>query len=120
MADQVVESYKSETEQNFDAELLKEAIAEGETKEIGANVSADYEAAQQMSQSAIGAEEAEALVAPQFEVAKPEEVVIPSTASSGSVDYADMAKNVNPAPVEAGNVTDSLVEKALEMGKPGQ
>jgi hypothetical protein len=114
-----VKSYQDETEQNFDAELLKEAIAEGETKEATVDLGADYQAAQQMSQGAIGAAEAEAMVAPQFEVSSPEEVQIPSTSANSSLDYVDMAKEINPTAAGVENVTDALVEKALQMGQPG-
>jgi hypothetical protein len=120
MADNVVERYKTdETEQNFDAELMKEAIAEGETKEINVDTSADYEVAKQMSESSVSAKQAEDMVAPQFAMTQPEDVQIGSTSDNDSVDYMDMAKDITETPAGSGNVTDDLVEKALEMGQPG-
>ncbi len=108
-----------EETQNFDAEVVKEAIAEGDEKSIEVDMDADYETAQRLSTSSISAEEAEDIVAPEFEVSQPEDVVISSNPTGDSIDYTDLAKDINPAPAGAGNITDDLVEKAIAMGQPG-
>jgi hypothetical protein len=109
---------ESNTTQNLDAEMLKEAIAQDDAKGISVDVGADYEAAQEMS-TGLDIEEAEATVAPEFEVSTPAQVSIPTLSANDPLDYADMAKDVSPASAGAGNVTDDLMEKALNLGKPG-
>ncbi|MBM0740668.1 hypothetical protein JOY44_03380 [Phormidium sp. CLA17] len=110
---------KTDTTQNLDAEMLKESIAEGDTKDLSVDVGADYAAAQGMSTGAVGAAEAEALVAPELEVSTPAEVAVPTMSANDQIDYTDMAKDINPAGSGAGNVTDDLVKKALDLGKAG-
>lgn len=105
--------------ENFDAEVVKEAIAEGDEKAPEVDVASDYAAAQQMSGGIVNAETAEELVKPQFEVEQPKDVVTGAEPTSQSADYLKMAKEVNPAPASAGNVTDDLVEKAIAKGQPG-
>jgi hypothetical protein len=108
-----------ENTENFDAEVVKEAVAEGDEKAPEVDVASDYAAAQQMSGGIVDAETAEELVKPQFEVAQPESVVTGAEPTSESSDYLKMAKDVSPAPTGAGNVTDDLVEKAIAKGQPG-
>jgi len=110
---------ETDTTQNLDAEMLKEAIAEGDTKGLSVDVGADYAAAQEMSTGTVGVAEAEAIVAPDFEVSTPAEVAVPTMSASDQIDYTDMAKDINPTGAGAGNVTDELMEKALNLGKPG-
>jgi TRAP-type C4-dicarboxylate transport system substrate-binding protein len=108
-----------DTEQNLDAELLKEAIAQGETEGISVDLDADYEAAQSISTSTVTPKAAAELVAPERPVASPDDVKLTSISTSDSVDYAEMAKDVSPTTTSTGEVTDDLVAKALEMGQPG-
>lgn len=110
---------ETSTTQNLDAEMLKEAIAEGDTKDISVDVGADYAAAQDMSTGIVDAAEAEALGAPDFEVSTPAQVSVPTMSANDQIDYTDMAKDMNPSGAGAGNVTDDLVKKALDLGKPG-
>jgi hypothetical protein len=109
---------ETNTTQNLDAEMLKEAINEGDTKEISVDVGADYAAAQDMSTGSVNAAEAEAIVAPDFEVSTPAQVAVPTMSANDQIDYTDMAKDINPTG-GAGNVTDDLVKKALDLGTPG-
>lgn len=110
---------ETNTTQNLDAEMLKESIADGDTKGLSVDVGADYAAAQEMSTGSVDASEAEAIVAPEFEVSTPAEVSVPTMSANDQIDYTDMAKDINPAGSGAGNVTDELMEKALNLGKPG-
>ncbi|MDX2229888.1 MAG: hypothetical protein NW220_09635 [Leptolyngbyaceae cyanobacterium bins.349] len=105
--------------ENFDAEVIKEAIAEGDEKAPEVDVAADYAAAQQMSGGVVDAETAEQLVQPQFEVERPEDVVTGAEPTSQSADYLEMAKDIHPTPGGSGNVTDDLVQKAIAKGQPG-
>lgn len=105
--------------ENFDAEVVKEAIVEGDEKAPEVDVASDYEASKKMSGGIVDAKTAEKLVKPQFEVEQAEEVVTGAEAT-GDANYADMAKEVSNAPSGASNVTDDLVEKAISKGKPGK
>ncbi len=112
------------TAQNFDAEELKGAIDQGELQVPELNVEDDYEAAQKYSESGLTSEEAESVVAPQFEVSAASEVTITpetslSESSGDSAAYLDMAKQVSRVPSGTTAVTDELVAKALEKGEAG-
>lgn len=110
---------QNDTTQNMDAEMLKEAISEGDTKGLSVDVGADYKTAQEMSTGSVDAAEAEAIVAPDLEVSTPAQVAVPTMSANDQIDYTDMAKDVNPAGSAAGNVSDELMKKALDLGKPG-
>lgn len=109
--------------QTFDAQQITESVEAGEQKLPEVNVSADYEASKEFSVSDIdrtsaGAEAAAAATAPKFEIPAAKEIPMPSDAQGNPDDFLSMAKEVNPAGVP-GNVTDELVQKAIEMGTPG-
>ncbi|MBF2026997.1 MAG: hypothetical protein IGS48_09560 [Oscillatoriales cyanobacterium C42_A2020_001] len=106
-----------ENTENFDAEVVKEAISEGDQKAPEVDVAADYDAAKEMSAGIVDAKTAEELVKPQFEVESAESVVT-GVESNQSPDFMEMAKEVSQAPGGASNVTDDLVEKAIAKGKP--
>lgn len=106
-----------ENTENFDAEVVKEAISEGDQKAPEVDVASDYDAAKELSTGIVDAKTAEEMVKPQFEVEDPESVVT-GAESSQSPDFAEMAKEVNQAPGGVSNVTDDLVEKAIAKGKP--
>ncbi|MBD2019790.1 hypothetical protein H6F43_06260 [Leptolyngbya sp. FACHB-36] len=111
--------------QNQDAQLAADAIAAGQEKLPNVDVEADYEAAQQFSVSPIdrtgeGAQAAQEATAPQFEVSQPESTTTTAEPTGDPGDYLDMARQVSPAPTGASNVTDDLVNKAIEKGQPGQ
>jgi hypothetical protein len=106
------------TTQNFDAEEMKAAIVEGEEEAPeSVDVSADYEASKQLSTGVMDQQEAEKSVAPELRVKSADQVSIPTSSPNQTPDYMDMARDVNPAPAGAGNVTDDLIEKALEKGQ---
>jgi len=121
MADLKVDSQPDwENTENFDAEVVKEAIAEGDEKAPKVDVESDYAASKRMSGGIVDAEVAEELVKPQFEVASPDEVVTGTEPHNQSTDYTKMAKDVHANPTEGvSHVTDDLVEKAISKGQPG-
>lgn len=115
----------ADASQNFDAQQASEAIAAGEQKKPQVNVEADYEASKAFSVSDIdrteaGADAAAAATAPQFEMSQPETSVTEAQPTGDPQDYLEMAKDVSHAPSGASNVTDALVEKALEKGQAAQ
>lgn len=119
----------SDASENFDAELAKEAIAQGEEKVADINVAADYEASKQFSVSEIdktkeGAQAAEAATASDRKLPQPDESLTASNTQAKSdadpADYREMARDVSQGTTGASNVSDDLVEKALEMGQPSE
>ena len=87
------------------------------------DVSADYEASKEFSVSDIdrtgaGAEAAAAATAPKFPIPAPTEIAKPADTSGNPDDFRSMAKDLNPAGVP-GEVTDDLIQKALDLGTPG-
>lgn len=111
--------------QNQDAELVAQSIAAGEEQAPVIDVEADYEAAQQFSVSEVdrtgaGAEAAEAATAPQFEVSEPEETRTEAQPTGNPDDFMAMASDAASTTEDVSNVSDDLLKKALDMGKPGQ
>lgn len=111
--------------QNQDAELVAQSIAAGEEQAPVIDVEADYEAAQQFSVSEVdrtgaGAEAAEAATAPQFEVSEPEETRTEAQPTGNPDDFLAMASDAASTTEDVSNVSDDLLKKALDMGKPGQ
>jgi hypothetical protein len=113
--------------QTQDAQLAAEEIASGDRPAPKIDVAADYKAAQEFSTSSLddtpeGQKAAEEATAPQFEVhsAEETEVTTSSLDSTGDPnDFKNLAREVNPQAGTAGNVDDDLVQKALELGQPG-
>lgn len=109
-----------------DAQLTAENIAAGVEQAPAVDVEADYEAAQQFSVSEIdrtgaGAEAAEATTTSQFEVSEPEETTTEAQPTTGNPDdYMKMASDVASTTEGVSSVSDDLLKKALDMGKPGQ
>ncbi|MER3432557.1 MAG: hypothetical protein C4288_03785 [Leptolyngbya sp. ERB_1_1] len=116
--------------QTQDSQLMSEEIAAGDRPAPKVDVSADYEAAQEFSTSSVdktgeGKKAAEAATAPHFEVHSAEETQLQSDhlASEPTGDpnlYKDMAHEVSPNAGSAGNVDDDLMNKAIELGQPGE
>jgi hypothetical protein len=111
--------------QPYDAQQSAEEIAEGDRPAPQVDVSSDYEASKEYSVSEIdrtgeGQEAAEAATAPQFEVSQPKETKSVAEPTGDPSDYLDMAKDISGTSESAGNVSDDLVKKAIEMGQPGQ
>ena len=113
------------TPQNHDAQLAADEIAEGKAKPQDVNVDADYEASKQFSVSEAdktgeGAQAAEKATAPHFPVHEPEEPTHEVKQSGDPADFKAIAKEVSHAPEGAENVSDRLVEKAVEKGQAGE
>lgn len=108
-----------------DSQLAAESMAAGEEKKPQVDVDADYEASKAFSTSAIdnteeGAKAAEAATASNFKVPEAKETNFTAESTGNPDDYRQMAKDVNPRAGEATADSDSLIKKAIEMGKPGQ
>ncbi|BDI18159.1 hypothetical protein ANSO36C_39610 [Nostoc cf. commune SO-36] len=107
-----------------DAQLAAESIASGEEKAPKVDFDADYATAQQFSVSDVdrtseGAAAAEAATAPNYQASKPQETKIQAQSTGNPDDYLELAKEVGNSKTEGvGNVTDELVQQALEKGQP--
>lgn len=113
------------SENSHDAQLAAEEAASGKSPAADVNVSADYEASKEYSVSPIdqtgaGEKAAEAATSSDLKLSAPEETESKSEPTGNPDDYRDMAKEVSHSTGATGNVSDDLVEKAIEMGKPGQ
>ncbi|GAX39260.1 hypothetical protein NIES4075_02110 [Tolypothrix sp. NIES-4075] len=109
-----------------DAQLAAENIASGEEKAPTVDAEADYKAAQELSVSDVdrtgqGEAAAKATTAPKLEVPKQQETKTQAQPTGNPDDYKDMAKDVGDSTTEGiSNVSDDLVEEALEKGQPGK
>ena len=110
-----------------EAELAAENMASGVEETPTIDVDADYEAAQQFSVSEVdrtgaGAEAAEAATAPKFELTQPQETKTVAQDTSDPANYEEMAKDLasDTGGDPVSNVSDDLMQKALDMGKPGK
>ena len=127
MTDEVKPDPKEATTQ--EAQLAAENMASGVEETPAVDFNADYEAAQQFSVSDVdrtggGAAAAEATTAPHFQVSQPQETETAAQATGNPSDYLDMAEDVaedvgSQTEAGTGNVDDDLIDKALDMGKPG-
>lgn len=110
--------------ENFDAQQINESAEAGEQKLPTVNVSADYEASKEFSVSDIdrtgaGAEAAAAATAPKFPIPAPtDNIAKPADKSANPADFRSMAQDLNPAGTP-GEVTDDLIQKAIDLGTPG-
>ncbi len=107
-----------------DAELAAEQMLSGKEQMPTLDLDADYEASKQFSVSDIdrtgaGAEAAEAATAPKFEVSEPEKTKVEAQPTSNPDDYRQMARDIGSTSKGAANVSDDLIQKALEKGQPG-
>lgn len=114
---------ESNNSQTFDAQQIAENVESGEQKLPQVDVSADYEASKEFSVSEIdrtgaGAEAAAAATAPKFAIPAPQEIQQPAQSTGNPGDFLAMAKEIHPEGTP-GEVTDDLVQKAIEMGTPG-
>ncbi|MEG3850630.1 hypothetical protein QT971_12525 [Microcoleus sp. herbarium19] len=109
--------------ESFDAQQITESVEAGEQKLPTVDVSADYEASKEFSVSDIdrtsaGAEAAAAATAPKFDIPAPKDIPMPADSSGNPADFRSMAQEITPAGTP-GEVTDDLVQKAIELGTPG-
>lgn len=108
-----------------EAQLAAENMASGVEEKPTVDFDADYAAAQEFSVSDAdrtgeGAAAAEAATAPQFQVSQSEETKIVAEPTGDPSDYMEMAEDVgSQTEAGTGNVSDDLIKKALDMGKPG-
>lgn len=108
-----------------DAQLAAENVNSGQEQAPTVDFNADYAAAQQLSVSEIdrtgeGAQAAEAVTTPQLGVSAPEETRTVAQSTGNPDDYLEMAEDASSTTEPASNVSDDLVEKALDKGKPGK
>ncbi len=107
-----------------DAQLAAESIASGEEKAPTVDFEGDYKAAQQYSVSDVdrtkeGEAAAKAATAPKFEVSKQEETKTQAQSTGNPADYMDMAKDVGGSANQGvSNVSNDLIQEALEKGQP--
>ncbi|MFN6487770.1 MULTISPECIES: hypothetical protein [unclassified Nostoc] len=107
-----------------DAQLAAENIASGEEQTPKTDFDADYATAQKFSVSDVdrtgeGAAAAEAATGSQNKISKPQETKPQSQSTGNPDDFAELAKEVGNSKTEvASNVSDDLVEQALEKGQP--
>ena len=109
--------------QTFDAQQINENVEAGAQQLPTVDVSADYEASKEFSVSDIdrtgaGAEAAAAATAPKLPIPAPKEIAKPADTSGNPADFRSMAQEVNPASTPD-NVTDDLIDKAIDLGTPG-
>ena len=109
--------------QTFDAQQINENVEAGAQQLPTVDVSADYEASKEFSVSEIdrtgaGAQAAAAATAPKFDIPAPQEIAKPADSSGKSDDFRSVAQEVNPASTPD-NVTDDLIDKAIDLGTPG-
>ena len=107
--------------QSFDAAVITESAEAGEQKLPTVDVSADYEASKEFSVSDIdrtGAGAEVGRMALKFDIPAPTEIPLPADSSGNPDAFRSMAKDVNPAGAP-GEVTDDLIQKAIDLGTPG-
>jgi hypothetical protein len=106
-----------------DAQLAADSIASGEEEAPKVDFEADYKAAQQFSVSDIdrtseGSAAAKAATAPQQNVSQAQETKTQTQPTSKPDDFLEAAKDIGSSQTEGvSNVSDDLVEKALEKGE---
>lgn len=108
-----------------DAQLTAENMVKGTEKAPEIDVNADYEASKAFSVSEIdrtgeGGAAAAAATKPQLEVPQAQETTYKAESTGNPKDYVDMARDVNPVAEGATNISDDLVQKALEKGQAGK
>ncbi|MDZ8264490.1 hypothetical protein [Nostoc sp. ChiQUE01b] len=106
-----------------DAQLAADSIASGEEKAPTVDFDADYAAAQKFSASEVdrtgkGATAAEAATAPKQKTSQPQQTTTQTQSTGNPDDFIESAKEVGNSKTEAAtNVSDDLVEEALEKGE---
>ena len=110
--------------QNYDAQQMIENIATGEEKAPKVNVEKDYEKSKELASSSIdrtneGAEQARIATSSRYELSEPEMVETPTESTGDPDQFREMAKEVNPVQAK-GNVSDEMVKKAMDLGKPNE
>lgn len=109
--------------ENFEAQQITESAEAGEQKLPTVDVSADYEASKEFSVSDIdrtgaGAQAAAAATAPKFPIPAAKDIATPADKSGKPDDFRSMAKEIKPTGTP-GEVTDDVMQKAIDLGTPG-
>ena len=110
-----------DTSENYDAQQTVEEIAVGDRKAPDVSVEADYEASKKFSVSPIDRTEDGAAAAKAVSTSQPgmpvSEVETSTPDTTGNPDdYKQMAQDASAAMPSIGNVSDDLVQKALNKG----
>lgn len=110
---------------SYDAKQAADEITSGDRAPSKVDVSSDYEASKEYSVSEVdrtgaGEKAAQAATAPDLKVPEPEETTSAAQPTGNPDDYLDMAKEVGAGAGATGNVSDDLVKKAIDLGKPGE
>ncbi|XGV98228.1 MAG: hypothetical protein ACAF41_04695 [Leptolyngbya sp. BL-A-14] len=111
-----------DTSDNYDAEQTVEEIEAGDRNAPTANVEADYEASKQFSTSEIdrteaGKAAADEATSHQFAMPEPDDATLVTESTGNPDDYKQMAEDVTPDSAGAGNVSDAMVQKAMQKGR---
>jgi hypothetical protein len=117
--------HSNEVAENQDAQLTAEGIETGVQDVADVNVGDDYAASKQYSENPhlgtkAGEQEIAAATAHQFEIPQPDETMHQVEPTGNPDDFREMAKEMSSTSSEGGNVTDDLLQKALEKGQPTQ
>jgi hypothetical protein len=124
MADKIKPNVNEAT--THDAQLAAENMASGKEKTPKVDFESDYAAAQEFSVSEIdrtnaGEGAAKAATQPQQKVSPTPETKSETASTGNPKDYLEMAEEVGGSRNEAvTNVSDDLVEKALQKGRAKQ
>jgi hypothetical protein len=108
-----------------EAQLAAENMATGVEQAPNVDIEGDYEASKAYSVSDVdrsqaGANAAESATASKFEISQPEETTSQAQPTGNPNEFRAMAKDVNSRTEEPSASSDDLVDKAIEMGKPGK
>ena len=107
-----------------EGQLAAENMATGVEEVPNVDIEGDYEASKAYSVSDVdrsqaGEVAAESATASKFEISQPEETTSQAQPTGNPNEFRDMAKGVNPRAGQSSASSDDLIDKAIEMGKPG-
>ncbi len=108
-----------------EGQLAAENMATGVEEVPNVDIEGDYEASKAYSvsdvdRSSAGEVAAESATASNFEISQPEETTTQAQPTGNPNEFLDMAKNVNSRAGGGNASSDDLIDKAIEMGKPGK
>ncbi|HEY9694089.1 MAG TPA: hypothetical protein V6D15_17950 [Oculatellaceae cyanobacterium] len=108
-----------------EAQLAAENMATGVEEVPNVDIEGDYEASKAYSvsdvdRSSAGEVAAESATASNFEISQPEETTSQAQPTGNPNEFRDMAHDVNRRTEEPSASSDNLIDKAIEMGKPGK
>jgi hypothetical protein len=123
MATGVEEAPNVDIEGDYEASKAY-SVSDVDRSQAGGNA-ADYEASKAYSVSDVdrsqaGGNAAESATASKFEISQPEETTSQAQPTGNPKEFRAMAHDVNHRTDEPSASSDDLVDKAIEMGKPGK